>query len=91
MIEDNTNEASLKSYCTANIQTAEISALLELFLKNQQETNDNVHSLQKAVAGLREQLQDFRVEHVEDNTETKRQLSELRKNKAWISREEGIY
>jgi uncharacterized protein YlxW (UPF0749 family) len=61
--------------------------LFKLLLKNLQETDGKVESLQKAIAGLREQVQDFRVEHYEDSTEVKRRLQELRRNKVWIARE----
>jgi peptidoglycan hydrolase CwlO-like protein len=57
--------------------------LFKLILKNQQETDDKVESLQKAIAGLRKQVEDLGAEHTEDNVELKRLLREVR----WISRE----
>ena len=86
IIEDN-NKESLKSCCNGIIRNAEIFALIQLLLKNQKETVDNVHSIQKAVAGLREQVQDSRAEHCEDNAEIKRLLQELRRNNVWLPRE----
>jgi hypothetical protein len=68
-------------------KSTEISDLIHILLKNQQESKENIHSLQKAVAGSREQLQDSRAEHAEDNAEVKRLLQELRHNKTWLSRE----
>jgi predicted transcriptional regulator len=67
-------------------ENTEISALIHLVLKSQQETNENVHSLQKAVASLREQVQDL-AEHCKDNAEVKRLLLEFRRSKVWLSRE----
>jgi len=87
MITEDKNKASLKLYCTHNLQSTEISDLIQLLLKNQQETNENVHSLQKATAGLREQLEDFRAEQTEDNAEFRRMLTEVKRNKVWIPRE----
>ena len=70
-------------FCLSDKGTVDITAIFHLV----KETYYNLHSIQKAVAGLREQLQDFRVEHSEDNAEVRRQLSELRRNKVWIARE----
>ena len=39
------------------------------------------------MAGLREQVQDSRAEHADDNAEVRRQLSELLRNKVWFARE----
>jgi hypothetical protein len=87
MIIESNDKASLKVCCTDNVQNTEICVLVHLLLKNQKETSDNLHSLQKSIAGLREQDQDFRAEQAEDNAEVKRQLSELRRNKVWLSSE----
>lgn len=87
MIEQSNNEESLKSSYTTRAQNPEISALVCLLLKNQKETLDNVHSLQKATAGLREQIQDFRAEYSEHIAELNRALQERRMNKVWIPRE----
>ncbi len=69
-------------YFTGN-GTMEISAALDLL----KEIYHNLHSLQKAVAGLREQVQDFSAEHCHDNAEVKRLLLEFRRSKVWLSRE----
>jgi hypothetical protein len=78
-IESNYNPAD-KPFC-------EFFTLYRFLVKNQGETQANLRSLQKAVAGLREQVEDFRAEQVEDNEEIKRQLQELRRNKVWLPRE----
>lgn len=64
--------------------------LFRFLVKNQRETQANIQSLQKAIAGLREQVEDFRAEHLEDSAEVKRQLQDLKRNKAWIYREGGL-
>jgi hypothetical protein len=87
IITEENDKASLKDCCTEGIQKVEISALVQLLLNNQKETYDNVHSLQKAIAGLREQVRDFRAEYCEDSVEVKRLLQELRRNKVWLPRE----
>jgi hypothetical protein len=61
-------------------------SFFDSLLKNQCENNDNLHSVQKAVAGLREQFQDFRVQYEEDNAETNRQLQDLKK-RLWLLKE----
>jgi hypothetical protein len=62
-------------------------ALFRFLDKKQKETDANIQSLQKAIAGLREQVEDFRAEQLEDNEEIKRQLNEVRRNKVWFPRE----
>jgi hypothetical protein len=79
--------SALKSCCTGTVQNPEIYELVQLLLKNQKHTDDYVHSLQKSVAGLRQQVQVFRAEHYEDNAEVKRLLHELCRNKVWLSKE----
>jgi hypothetical protein len=69
-------------YFTSN-GTIEISAALDLL----KEIYHNLHSLQKAVAGLHEQVQDFSAENCHDNAEVKRLLLEFRRSKVWLSRE----
>jgi hypothetical protein len=71
MITESNDKDILKHCCTDTIQNPEICAIVHLLLKNQKETADNVHSLQKAIAGLREQVQDSRAEQAEDNAEVK--------------------
>jgi chromosome segregation ATPase len=87
MSEGNNKQASLKPCATEGLKKAEISALFDRLSKNHNETNDIIHSLQKSLAGLREQIQDFRAEIVEDNSELRRKTDELRRNKVWIPRE----
>jgi hypothetical protein len=53
---------------------------------NNNETNDILHCLQLAIAGLRAQVEDFRAEQEEDISAITWQLQELRKNKVWIER-----
>jgi hypothetical protein len=62
--------------------------LFKLILKNQQETDDKVECLQRAVTIICSNQSDFKAEYSEDIAEVKRQLQELRKNKVWIPREE---
>jgi uncharacterized protein YlxW (UPF0749 family) len=47
------------------------------------ETNESIRSLQRAVAGLRKQVDDFRIAYEEDAAEIRRRLWELR----WITKE----
>lgn len=49
--------------------------------------DDKVGYVQKAIAGLREQIADFKEEYSEDTTDLKRQLQDLDKNRTWIARE----
>jgi peptidoglycan hydrolase CwlO-like protein len=88
VITECNGEESLKSSSSESIQNPEIYYLVQLLLKNQKEADNYVHSLQKAVAGLREQVQDSRAEQAEDNAEVKRLLQELRRNKVWIPTEQ---
>jgi hypothetical protein len=87
MSERNNNKESFNSCCTGSVHNIEISDLIRLLPIFRQETSDTVRSLQKAIAGLRQQVQDSRAEHAEDNAEIKQLLHELRRNKVWIPRE----
>jgi hypothetical protein len=81
------DQTSFKYCCIIDAQNPEFSDFVQLLLKNQQETHDNIRSLQKSIAGLREQVEDFRAEHSEDYAEVKCLLHDLRRNKVWIPRE----
>jgi hypothetical protein len=52
-----------------------------------EELLDKTECVQKAIAAMRSDTQDFRVEYSEDISEVKRALHELRRNITWISRE----
>jgi hypothetical protein len=85
VIED--DKASNKRCCTEYTKEAEIPDLVRLLLKNQKETDDTIRSLQKSIAGLREQVQDSRAEHAEDISEVKQILHDLRRNMVLLSHE----
>lgn len=68
-IEDN-EPAYLKLSC-------KIFSFFHLLVKNQNETDAKVESLQKAIAAFREQFQDFRAEQQEDSQEIKRRIRQL--------------
>jgi tyrosine-protein phosphatase YwqE len=51
------------------------------------EIYDRVQCLQRAVVAMCAGSHDFKAEYQEDITEIKRQLSELRRNKVWITSE----
>ncbi|MFL6422387.1 MAG: hypothetical protein ACJ71R_02205 [Nitrososphaeraceae archaeon] len=87
MSESSNDETSFKYCCTDTAQNPEISALVKLVLKNQQETQDIMRSTQKSIASLHERIRDFRVEDAEHNEELERLLHDLRRNQVWISRE----
>jgi hypothetical protein len=74
---------SIETNITGRIKPSDFYTLLQLVVKKLDETNENMHSLQKATAAMREQFSDLGAEHEEDNAELKRLLWELR----WISKE----
>jgi Na+-transporting NADH:ubiquinone oxidoreductase subunit NqrF len=43
---------NIEVFALDSVQNPEISALFQLLLKNQKDTHDNTHSLQKYIAGL---------------------------------------
>ena len=53
------------------------SELFNTILRNQQEQDSKIDSLQKAIAAFRAQLEDFRTEQAEDVQDLKRRLWEL--------------
>jgi hypothetical protein len=56
-------------------------------LQKQQEIDNKVECLQRALAGLREQVEDFRAEQSEDLVEVRYRLQELGRNKVWMPKE----
>jgi Na+-transporting NADH:ubiquinone oxidoreductase subunit NqrF len=49
----NTSQSqNIEVFALDSVQKPEISALFQLLLKNQKDTHDNTHSLQKYIAGL---------------------------------------
>jgi hypothetical protein len=87
MIIEDIDKQSLKSCCATRVQEAEIAALFDLVFKNQQEINDRVQCIQRAIALLCATFHDFKAERFEDVTEIKQLLSELLRKKTWIPRE----
>jgi hypothetical protein len=61
--------------------------LFKLILKKQDETEDKIQCLQRAMAMLCGQVSDFKAEHYEDSAELKQRLDDLSRNKVWIPRE----
>jgi phage shock protein A len=51
-----------------------------------EELLDKTECVQKAIAAMRSDIQDFRAEYSEDMAEVKRELRQLRSNKVWIPR-----
>jgi peptidoglycan hydrolase CwlO-like protein len=78
MVKEQYNSHQDKFYFTAHLGENQ-----QFKYSSETEIDDKIESLQKAIAGLRGQLEDFRAEQREDNAELKRLLREVR----WISRE----